>query len=153
MQSASAVPFGLTFLELATQEPSSVETVYDETADVSIIEVEGGKRIPVVESHGLLGTDTVTRAAGEPTDHDRQMSPRMFGTETVTEVASEATDEDPNSEEQRLLGSLGTETVTAAGGEPTDQDPDASASLSYSNPSLSGTDTKTKADRENTDKD
>jgi len=156
MKRETNIPFGLLFEETAPQPQDLVVPQYDEAADISYVEGPAGNRIPYVEIRSAIGTQTETKAQGEPTDTDPGDDRTSFvatGASTFAEVRVESTDTNFEDDNARSFGRLGTDTVTRISGEPTDTDPGDGQRYCNTWGFMMGTETVTKEAKESTDKD
>ncbi|HUW09169.1 MAG TPA: hypothetical protein VM537_05530 [Anaerolineae bacterium] len=115
----SAIPFGLLFAENEITLAEQPVATYDEDQDVSVVE-ENGERVPLVSvADPRMSTETVTEAAGEPTDRRSQACIPHWGLSTDTETKAQD-DLTLGGLEPRLVMALATETETRIAGEETD---------------------------------
>lgn len=114
-----AIPFGMLFLERQVNTGEVPVPVYDEERDVSVIEANGQVVPFVTASTFVLGTETITEAAGEETDHHSTwlQSVWRLGTEEETRADLDYTDRGAY---RSLLMALATETTTRVAREGTD---------------------------------
>jgi len=143
MHKIAQIPFGLYFEEFPIVE-NSLHPIYDEDEEISVIFDENGRKIPVVECYGAIGTKTVTFIHGEETDDDQDSS-LSIGTRTLTHVQDESSDSDEDS----FSFLLGTKTATAVQPEQSDEDSD----HQYNPGPIIATGTFTKIKNENSDSD
>lgn len=114
-----AIPFGMLFLERQVNPGEVPVPEYDEERDVSVVEANGQVVPFVTASDLILGTETLTEAAGEETDHhsDGVQSICRFGTDTETAAERDYTQVGL---EPSLVMAMATETTTRVAGEDTD---------------------------------